>query len=433
MNPVRTTRYFGNALFVGLLLCCTGLLAWLSTHGSLQWDLTTDRQHRLSAAGQTLLRQMSTPLTLIGFAGNEAMRQRMTRFIARYREHKPDLEFRFIDPWERPDEVNRYNVTTPGELVILYGGRQATLRPSVQARTQAPPFKEKQLNAVLQRLLRAQQQVIYFLTGHGERPADGTVNHGLAIWAGLLRNRGFDIATLAASRNTIPDDAALLVLASPQIDWLLLELLAVRDYIQRGGSLLWLSDPGPAYGLEPLATLLGVHFSGDPLLALKTQLSLNDRNFLLPDPTAYPDHPVLRDFQFQTLFPHSQAVLRDDDITTDWRYEPLLHAGTTKAPIALLLERVPDAGEVQRVAILGDGDFLSNTYIQNGGNAELGLRLVDWLTHNDALIAALEDSAAEAVLTFSDRGRALFALFFLAGIPLGLLLLAWRAHRRRAP
>lgn len=40
----------------------------------------------------------------------------------------------------------------------------------------------------------------------------------------------------------------------------------------------------------------------------------------------------------------------------------------------------------QRVVVMGNANFLSNTFITNGGNLDLGINMVNWLAGDDKLI-----------------------------------------------
>jgi hypothetical protein len=40
----------------------------------------------------------------------------------------------------------------------------------------------------------------------------------------------------------------------------------------------------------------------------------------------------------------------------------------------------------QRVVVMGNANFLSNTFITNGGNLDFGLNIVNWLAGDDRLI-----------------------------------------------
>ncbi len=65
-------------------------------------------------------------------------------------------------------------------------------------------------------------------------------------------------------------------------------------------------------------------------------------------------------------------------------------AGELKGPLdfGFALSRLspsPDKSE-QRAVVIGDGDFLSNTFLGNGGNRALGERVFDWLLGDDKLV-----------------------------------------------
>jgi ABC-type uncharacterized transport system involved in gliding motility auxiliary subunit len=88
----------------------------------------------------------------------------------------------------------------------------------------------------------------------------------------------------------------------------------------------------------------------------------------------------------------------------------------------------------QRVVTLGDGDFLSNAFLGNGGNREFGERVFDWLLTDDTLIDIPDKGAPDRLLHLNQRELGIIGLGFLVVLP-GLLLLAggliwWR--RRRA-
>ena len=88
----------------------------------------------------------------------------------------------------------------------------------------------------------------------------------------------------------------------------------------------------------------------------------------------------------------------------------------------------------QRIVIIGDGDFLSNTYLGNGANLELGLRIFNWLTADEIPILIPPRAAPDPNLNLSAGALALMAAVFLVGLP-GILLasgwLIWFRRRRR--
>ena len=57
----------------------------------------------------------------------------------------------------------------------------------------------------------------------------------------------------------------------------------------------------------------------------------------------------------------------------------------------------------QRVVVIGNGEFLSNTFLGNGGNLELGMSLANWLSHDDAYVSIPVQTARDRGLTLARR------------------------------
>jgi len=97
-------------------------------------------------------------------------------------------------------------------------------------------------------------------------------------------------------------------------------------------------------------------------------------------------------------------------------------------------EQNSDQATSQRLAIIGDGDFLSNSYIGNASNLELGMALANWLVEDDALIAIPVKTTLDNSLTLTAMQSAFISIFFLIVLPLSLLIMGftvWKIRRNR--
>ncbi|MEJ2591989.1 MAG: hypothetical protein P8178_11395, partial [Candidatus Thiodiazotropha sp.] len=100
--------------------------------------------------------------------------------------------------------------------------------------------------------------------------------------------------------------------------------------------------------------------------------------------------------------------------------------------IGYALTRQRPAGE-QRVLVIGDGDFLANSYLRNAGNLDLGLALVRWLAGDDRMIGIPAAETDDRELHLSKPAIAVIGLGSLIVLPLLLLFaglyMAWRRNR----
>ena len=75
------------------------------------------------------------------------------------------------------------------------------------------------------------------------------------------------------------------------------------------------------------------------------------------------------------------------------------------------------SGREQRVVITGDGDFLANSYLGNGGNLQLGMNMVNWLTSNDEFINIPTKTAPDVSLSLTQAQASVLAIAFLIVLP----------------
>lgn len=450
-----------NLIFTLLFLGVVGVLAWLSTRYSARFDWTANGRHTLSPASVKLLDALQGPIEVTAYAREEkALRDQIAEQIALYTRHKPDLTLSFVNPDTQPDKVRDLGVSKDGELRLEYRGREQ----------EAAEASESAIGNALQRLAQAQDRFIAFIEGHGERSPQGQANHDWGQFGDELKRKGINVSRLnLATTPTIPDNANVLVLASPRTQLLPGEVAQIVSYVDKGGNLLWLADPGDLHGLAPLAKRLGLKFLPGIVVDASTQLlGIKDPTFALA--AEYPPHPIVLGFDAMTAFPTAAALDKEGD--SDFERTPFLEtlqrAWTETAPIegkiqfdagagerqgplqigyALTRPRKPPApaddrqhktadapAPEQRVAVVGDGDFLANAYLGNGGNLNLGMNLVNWLGSNDALINIPAKIARDRTLDLSNVAAVLIAAGFLFVLPIALIgagAFIWFKRRRR--
>ena len=382
------------------------------------------------------------------------MRNRIQELVQRYRRHKPDIELGFVNPESVPDRVRELGITVDGELIIEYDGRSE----HQQSHT------EQAMTNALQRVARAGERRLVFITGHGERNPLAQANHDLGDWGKQLEQRGFRLRSLnLAEHGAIAEQTSVLVIAGPQVRLLPGEVQIIQRYVENGGNLLWLADPGSLRGLGPLAEQLGLDFQPGTVVDPTTQVFGID-NPAMTLVTGYPSHPLTQNFSLVTLYP--QAVGIQADPPQPWESRAFLttsgHAWSETGELAgeVRFEEENDIGgpldvgvaltrnlsdedsgqaggpevRTQRVVVVGDGDFLSNAFMGNGGNLDMGLNIINWLASDDALIAIPAKVAPDLTLTLSKVQAAAIGIGYLVALPLllfGAGLFIWLRRRRR--
>ncbi|MCW8891616.1 MAG: GldG family protein [Sedimenticola sp.] len=444
MSPQRSGRLgqrLEGALYYLLLVTVVGLLGWLSQRYETQFDWSHQSRNTLSVASQQLLTRLESPLEIRSFAPpNPELRARIKALIEPYQQIRSDISLVFIDPASQPQLTREAGIRLSGELQFSYQGRSENLGI----------LNEQTISNTIQRLIQQGERWIVTIVGHGERTITGKANHDLGQFGSTLLQKGYRLQSLNLTRQpAIPRNTSLLVLASPQLDYLPGELKLIDDYLNQGGNLLWLTDPGEPYNLSGLFEQRGLGLlPGTVVDANAAQLGLDNPAIAVVN--RFPDHPATNHFNRVTLFPFATALKQTD--SGDWQATPLLQTqagswnetGPMKGEIArsealgelagpltigMALSRSHN-NQTQRLLVIGDGDFISNSYLGNGGNMDLGLNLIRWLTEDDNLLDIPAKTASDIELQLSPTIGAAIGLGFLFILPMLLictgLLIWWR-------
>lgn len=440
----RQLRLAGSS-FIVLFLLAIGLGLWLSHEYHAQFDWTAAGQNSLSETSRLLLQKLNKPVKITAFATEQPeLRQGIRNLVGRYQRHYPHLTLEFVDPDKDPARVRAANINYNGELLVEYNGARESLQQA----------SEESLTNALARLGRGGEHWIVFLGGHGERNPDQQANHDLSTWAQQLNKRGLRTRTLLLGENAqIPRNTATLVIAGPRVKLLRGEVRQIEDFVAQGGNLLWLNDPGPAQGLTPLSEMLGVEFEPGVIVDPVSKAFTGGASATFVVVTQYARHPAVRDFQLTTLFPEASGIRTHP--VDGWKAEILLDTSASawsetgkagddarfdqgrdiRGPLSIGVALThAHEGKEQRVLVIGDGDFLSNTYIGNGGNLDLGMNLINWVSGDDVYLNIPSHTAGDMRFDLSHGAIAGIRLVFVILLPLALMsggIIIWWRRRRR--
>lgn len=451
-SKIRWQLLAQGGAFVALLLALTGLLAWVAREYRAEWDVTASARNTLSPGTQDALRQLDGAVSVTAYAitqegsgGN--LHKIIQEKIRPWQRVKPDIALTLVDPRDDPKRANAAGLRSPNELVIEYKKRSEHLPLG--------EFNEQNFINALIRLSRTSNAVIYWLDGHGERKLDGLANHDLGEFGRQLRLKGYKLSSLNLSiAQDVPRDAAALIIASPQADLQESEVATLRRHLDAGGNLLWLIDPEPLRGLAPIAELLGLVLTPGTVVDLAVKPRGGPPTLAVG--SNYARHPITGAFRLNTLFPGGRQIATVEPAEREgWRMTPLVEVAqrgwveTGKLDdkpvfdkdrdfpgpvnIATAFERTTNDRQ-QRVIVVGNGNFVSNAFLGNGGNLQLGVAMLHWLSGDDKLITIPPRPAADVQISIDQMTLYLIAFSFLLVLPLVFavtgIVVWWR--RRKA-
>jgi len=412
-------------MFEALILLATLALVYTVVQPFHErWDLTQDKIYSLPRATAGVLRDLrSRPVELLlFFQQDDPVKQGLEMFLKECRRHHPELRYDFYDPNRRPQLARKFNVTDAKTVILRSGDREERL---------VSPNEEGFTNAFL-RLLHPKDLDVCFVTGHGEVPLDDEGTGGYLRFRNILQGYNAKIHHVVLSRDHVPDDCQVVVVGGPRWDLTAEEFTDLDKAFQKGKGLFLLidpMDPGTGKAFMEFAAKYGVALGQNVIVDKVSRMVGGD--FLMPLVSRYlVTHPVTKSMVQATFFPLVRTVQPSSEASPGLEVTPIAMSGDgswaesdLKAlengdagfdvktdiagplPVAVAIEkqangkRPPEDAKkdadssarqshsVQgRMIIVGDGDFLTNGYLDLSGNKELGLNMVRWLAADDRFI-----------------------------------------------
>ena len=455
MKVSRRTRWLlqlQKIIFVLLLLTAVGLLGWLSNQHAARFDWTSNKRNTLSQNSIDLLHTLEQPVEVSVYVQDDStVHAAVEEILQRYQREKADFSYRLINPDIDFESAQRDGIERYGQIIIRYNDQKENIAS----------LSEQNISSALLRLSRAGTRKLVFIKGHGEKSISDDDNTGYSKLAAELVNKGFTTATHNLLLGEIPQDTSTVIIASPERAFLQGELELIKQYLDNGGNLLWMMDPGEMQGLEPLAEILGVRFMDgiivDNNVSLRNTLRIQ-HPAMIPVLDYHP-HAVTENIEYNTLFPISRGVEQIDELfdgsilaqslPQSWSeagavgseivYQP--DNGDIEGPVTIVLALEKTTANdtnadkaSQRIVVIGDSDFIANNYIGVGANLALGMNIITWLAGDDDLIAIEPKRAPDTRLQLDDTEVMLIGLGFFIVLPASLVLAGiaiWLRRRNR--
>ena len=473
----RGTRYGAGAAVMILLALGVAVFAnALSSRHNVRWDFTENRRNTLSPQTVQVLKTLKTPVEAIAFFRTDTPGKRTAEdLLGQYAAQSGGkFTWRLEDTDKAPGLAREYGVESYGTVVIKGGGPDARTEKILDA-------EEEKLTNALVKVTRSGKRTVYVIKGHGEREVTNTEKAGFSQARDQMDRANYEVKELLLAREpTVPDDAAVVIVAGPRIDFFPQEVDALKKYLDKAGKLLLEIDP-PDKADSPDATNLialahdwGMDVGKDIVVDASGMGRLIGTDASVPVVATYGSHPITENFSFVTAFPLARSVtpvmggvnghsaqpfaqtsaqswaetdikemMTTGKVTLDVskgdKKGPItiaaaVSAGST-APAATDGSKPPDADAPKpetRVAVVGDSDFAANAGLGIQGNRDLFMNTIGWLSQQENLIAIRPKNPEDRRITLTATQQSNLTLLSLIVIPLcifGSGVYAWSRRR----
>ena len=384
---------------------------------NLRWDLTEYKQHTLNDFTLSVIKGMKKEVKVTCFY--VGMPPKYLEDILRSYSRNSDLRIstEIINPIEQLGYASQFGN-------IIDGKRHLVFVQSGDARKEIDftqePLSEEQLTNTIVRVLR-KHKTVYFTNGHSENKAFSEDDAGLSKFVNLLADNNITSRTVMIDlQGEVPEDCDLLIIAGAKKHLTERENLIVSKYLNSGGEALFLIEnimvTTPDKPLTEQEALLnpslnnilnkwGVEVASDVVVDLANYVGQDVGS---PATKNYLKHKAIVSDLDYTFYVRPRSLSMIDGRRSTIRIAPLVLTtskdsswGETNrtldvkynegvdvpgpVPIAFVIWEPKYKGKDSdtRMAVYTDSDFLTNIYIDQHSNAQMGVNVVNWLIEED--------------------------------------------------
>ena len=420
---------------------------YLAYRCELRWDVTRARQHTLSQYTTEILRNLNDKVEVTTFYVGLPPKYLEDLFQEYARVSEGKVKTAIFDPLVDIGYAAQFgNVISGQEKKVII--QSSSGRKDIDF-TDAPLAEEQLTNAILQ--VTRQVRRVYFLSGHGEYNINSDEDNGLKTFTQLLEKNNIESRQwVLALDGSVPEDCDVLIIAGPKEQLTPQEEQRIEEYLEAGGDALFLIEhtlittPDKTLteeelrknpSLNNILTKWGIRIADDIVLDLASHASGDVGS---PATRNYPAHDAIvggMDYTFY-IRPRSISMLGNRRETI--HLAPLVLTASTKeswgesnrnltvkyddlldrpgpVPIAFVVWEPKDKKDASdtRMAVFTDADFLSNAFIKQYSNAQMGLNAVNWLSELDYhVLIDRKDIAVERLDLTSQQKRAVVVILW---------------------
>ena len=408
----RSAKFGTNAAFMILFILGSLIVVnILLSRFSYRSDLTSAGIFSLAKQTKQVLKSLDRDVNVIGFfkSGEEAGAEEL---MMEYAHFSPKFKYEFVDPDKKPGLTKSYNVTSYGTIVVESQGKQEKITK----------LSEEELTNAIITVTRDGVKKIYWTTLHGERSFEDTGETGLATAKTAITDENYETGAInwvLGAQDSIPKDCSVLIIADPKTDLFDPEKKEIERFINSGGKALFMLDTDSPASYSALLAQWGFKVGNDLVVDASGIGQLFGAGPTIPIVSQYADHTITKDFGVMTFFPQARSITQEEDNKSGFNFTALASTSpqswaetspiTTdrisfdegqdmKGPISVMAvaeKSIPgkpnaegETGNLEaRIAVTGDADFASNSYINVQGNKDLFLNTVSWLAKEEDLIS----------------------------------------------
>ncbi|MBC2606658.1 GldG family protein [Pelagicoccus albus] len=432
-NLKRYTDRFQAIVQIVLVLLILVAVNYIGMRTYQRIDMTESNLYSLSPETKAYLAQLQQPIEVYVTISEESkvatsdqmatqidVYKDVTNLLREYEyatrnQGENSITVENLNIYSETSRAKKLGIESPEVIVFKSGDRKRLVSISELYRVRDSEMREFIGENVFTRsileIVETSEPTLYFTSGHGELSAsDVSAATGASALFNQLKARNFEAKSIDLSNvESVPEDAALVVIAAPQTRFLPQEKLLLENYLnKRAGRVLAFLETGQEHGLEELFLDWGILSEDTLVVEPDPNYIINGGDLMI---RRFSQHPVTLSLYEQgipVITDRASSVREDpwrpvDDslivtellATSDKSWADHNYRNISRptfddtldlaGPITIgaIAERQVDSSlgitlPGGKLTVFGTSNFISNQRIQASGNLYLALNAINY-------------------------------------------------------
>ena len=433
-----------------------------------QLDLTSNSIVTLSDETKDKVSSLQDDVTIYWMCQSGQEDERLGVLVNRYKDLSSHISVENIDPDVYPTFAQQYGYDEidNNSFIVVLGSRYYVVEYDdiyvsdyssyyTTGTVSYTFYGEVELTSAIDYVTRTDLPVVYMLSGHGEADLNST-------FESVVEKANYSMMNLSIpSEGGIPDDADLVFINCPETDITEDEQEALREYLEKGGRLMLITDP-----LQDTASLVRLHevmsdygVTSDDGVIIEGDSSYYAWSYpyyLLPDIAYHEITDSLIQNNYYVLLPISHGLTVADTLPDGVEVTRLLsttNSSYLKAAgynittyekeegdlpgsfaLAVAIEDSNTNAEIVWISCGSITDANTNEQI-SGGNQDFFLNCLNWLSdQEESNLSIHAKTLSTEFLTMSDSSASLYSILIVGVIPAASVIIGitvWLRRRKR--
>lgn len=452
-----------SAVFIVIVLVVNMIVGSLPSKYT-EVDVSAQKLYSITDDTKNFLKKLDKDVTIYQVVQSGSEDETIKKLLEKYEEGSDHIKVEQKDPVVNPKFTSEYTSddVAANSLIVVCGDRskvvnyssiyESSIDYNTYQSTTTGFDGEGQIDSAISYVTSEDLPVLYTLDGHGEKDLDSTLQED-------IQKANIDIKSLnLITEESVPDDAACLLINAPTSDISESEKDAIIDYLENGGKAMIFSDytEESMDNFDAVLKNYGVERTEGIVIEGDSQHYAQMPYYLVPTVNSTDAVSDFASKGYYVLMPYAQGIKKTDDVrdtvtinslltTSDSAYSKVdVNSGTIEKTdddidgpfdLGVSITETLDNDKETQIVYYASSNLMDSQINQmvSGGNEQMIMSSLSWMCSSDetSTISVPSKNLQISYLTLTAYDVSFWKIIVMGIIPVVFLVMGFMVWLKR--